>query len=189
MAKRKNDVRAASHGDPPRARINAQFLACQRVERGVGRGQQTRRQRASLIFRQSLGLVDQRQLFRFFRRRRGQLLAFDVELALVQFARALYGQPFPHGHGPGAGKQTREAGDQQHTLGHGRAGHAHHEAQIGDEPIIRAQDSRTKCIPANRAMAPLVARDHGAFDAVTTTRDRTEQPPVQPLLSRHRAIA
>jgi hypothetical protein len=40
-----------------------------------------------------------------------------------------------------------------------------------------------------RAMAPLVARDHGAFDAVTTTRDRTEQPPVQPLLSRHRAIA
>jgi len=77
----------------------------------------------------------------------------------------------------------------QNTLGHGRAGHTHHEAQIGDEPIIRAEDSRTECISANRAMAALVARDHRAFDAVTTTRDRTEKPPVQSLLSRHRAIA
>ncbi|MCK7520560.1 MAG: hypothetical protein MZV64_24135 [Ignavibacteriales bacterium] len=92
--------------------VDAQFLAGERVEDVCRVCHHVSRHLSGAVFGQPFGLVDERQflllLFRAFR----DLFRFDLDLMFVEFARTLHRQPFAQCHRTCAGKDTRQACDQ-----------------------------------------------------------------------------
>ena len=93
-------------------RINAQFLARQSIQGAVFIGHQLGRDRFCLVLSETLGLIDQGQLLLLLLRDRLDLLCFDSQLTLVEFAGTLYREPLSHSHRAGAGEQPGKSGNQ-----------------------------------------------------------------------------
>jgi hypothetical protein len=81
----------------------------------------------------------------------------------MQLARTLDRQPLSQRHRDGSGQETGQAGEQDGVPLHLGAGNAHHQAEVGDQPVVRAQDRRPQGVAARRAMAALQPGESGAW--------------------------
>jgi hypothetical protein len=121
-----------------------------------------------------LALVDQDQLLLLLLGRLAQLVGLGRDLLLVQLARTGNRQPLAHRHRAGARHQAGKARQHQRAFRRGRTRNAHHQAEVGHQPVIGAQHRRPQCVAATamaalehrqlRAAQPALARDR-AHDA------------------------
>ena len=112
-ANRTNDVPGRGPLPSPEfLRVNAQFLARQRIQGAIFLGHQLGGDGCGFVLGEPLGLIDQGQLLLLLLRDLLDLLRLDSKLTLVEFTGALDREPLAHGHGAGPGEQPRQAGHQ-----------------------------------------------------------------------------
>jgi len=187
---RKQDKRRAGRG-PRRApqflRVNAQFLARQRIQGAVLIGHQLGGDGCGFVLGEPLGLIDQGQLLLLLLRDLLDLLRLDGQLPLVEFTGALDREPLAHGHRAGTGEQPRQAGDQDRRSRERGARHAHDQTESGDQAVIRAEHGGAQRVPTNGPVASFeagkrVARETGLAD------DGAEEAGVGALIDRERGV-
>src|SRR5262249_22725525 len=84
-------------GAPELLGVDAELLARERLERGSLVGHDLLRERRRVVPREAFRLVDERQLLLFLLRDLLELGLLDLDLPLVQLARALDRDPFAEG--------------------------------------------------------------------------------------------
>lgn len=143
----------------------------------------------SLILRQTFGLVDQSELLGLLFWECGELVGFESQLPPGLLPGALHRDPLAHGHGPGAGEQAGEAGDDDGVLGEAGAGDAHHQGEVGHEPVVSTEHGGAQGVAADGAVPALQPRDRVAGHARgRSAGDGGQEPGVGALVGAHRRV-
>src|SRR6266568_3339386 len=139
----------------------------------------------------AFGLVDKRQFLLLFFWDRSQFLSLDLDLAHIQFARALHREPLPNGHRKRAGERTSQASEQDGMPGQVSSGHAHHQAEIGGKTIAGSQHCCPQGIAtAGTAVTPLEACQDGSSNtALSRCLHRTKEACMGTFISRQTSRA
>jgi hypothetical protein len=160
MANSANEVPAAVHGLPPSlGRIDTELFARERVERAFLVLHDLRGRALRFGFRYALRLQDQRELVLFGFGRLLDLLALSVQLHRRELARVGDGEPLAECHRAGAGHEPGNASQQDRASRRAGAGHTHHQTEVRDEPIVRAEHGRAQVVARGVSMPGLGATD------------------------------
>ena len=167
---------AATHGEPPSSAgsIPSSSRACVSSAVLRVRHQPVGDCRAPHAGMEALLLVDERQLGPLRLRVGLDVRPLDRELSLAELPARLDGDPLAHRHRAGAGDQSGDAGDQDVARRDARARDAHHEARVGHEAVVHAEDRRAERVPAGRSPA-LEARQRGHRSARRACRRRASR--------------
>ena len=92
----------------------------------------------------------------------GQLAPLQVHLAGQDVALRGHRGELAHRHGEGPGEQPGEAGDHEAVGVGARAGHAEHEREVGEEPVVHAEDGGAERPAPSPAVPPLARGDGSA---------------------------
>ena len=146
---------------------HAQFLAHERIERGLAVLEDAVGGQARGFLGEALGLVDEHELGALLLGVHLQLLALDLDLAVEGLAAAEDADPLAESHADGARKQPGDAGEGDELASRVGAGDAHNEAEVRDKAIIRAEDGGAEGVPRGAAVTPLDLCDVDALAGLT----------------------
>src|SRR5437870_2473771 len=171
---------------PQLARLDPQLLAGKRCERGRSISQEVVDHRVGLARGEAFGLVDQFELLTLALGILGKFARLDPDLALRELARAGHRDPLPERHRARASEQARQARDEDQLRVGGGSGHAHDQAQVRAETVVRPEDRRPQRVPTHGTMAALEPAEKAPLHTPRLRQDELlEDLRVPALLRRH----